>query len=300
MLRSATVVVVLVVGTGCTDVGVKSVLAEPRYIDVRVELYCPRAGYQPSSLFVLNYSLWLGDDGSIGKDFDRDGLSDEFESLADNAERYNVDPANEDTLEDGYGDLVVASLGMEVEDQTELSKCTSVYQDSDRDDLDDCEEALVGTGEYEPDSDGDGIPDGVEVRYGLNPLDIEDARLDTDQDGLANADEIRRNTPLYRHNGTDFDHRSISYDVVDIVRNDGAECQRIDITNVPIWDVENGNYIRLLFLEAGFSLDHGTLNELRTVTLVVSGLFPEHERITVKEVNNQFQTAGFEEASSDE
>lgn len=296
MRRWARVFVVLVVGAGCTNAELESVLAEPRFIDVRIEGYCPQSGYDPTSLFVLNYSLWFGGDGSFQLDFDRDGLSDEFESAADNAARYHVDPANEDTLEDGYGDLVVTSLGMELQDQTELSKCQSVYQDADRDDLDDCEETLVGTDEYDPDFDKDGIPDGVEVRYGLNPLDIEDARLDTDQDGLTNADEIRQNTPLYRHNSDDFVDRAISYDVVDIIRDDGVECQQIDVTSVPIWNVENGNYIRLLFLETGFSVDHGTLSELRTVTLVVSRFLPEGTRITVREINNQFQTEGFDNA----
>lgn len=284
----------------CTDESLESILAEPRYINVRIENYCTQTGYDPTALFVLNHSLWFGGDGSFGIDFDRDGLSDEFESTADNAEQFNIDPTNEDTLQDGYGDLLVASLGMVLDDQRELSKCESVYQDSDRDGLDDCEETLVGTGEYEPDFDKDGIPDGIEVRYGLNPLDIEDARLDSDQDGLTNADEIRQNTPLYRHNGDDFVDRQISYEVVDRIRVDGSECQQIDVTNIPIWDVENGNFVRLSFLETGFSVDHGTLSEIRTVTLIVSRYFPEDVQIVVKEINNQFQTEGFDNADSQE
>jgi hypothetical protein len=295
-------VAVAVFGTGCTDEDLKSILDEPRYVNLRVELYCPQPGFEPVSLFVLNHSLFFAADGSFELDFDRDGLSDKFEDVEDYAKRYQIDPGNEDTLEDGYGDLLVASLGMEVDDQKELSKCESVYQDSDRDDLDDCEEALVGTDEYDPDTDKDGIPDGIEVRYNLNPLDIEDARLDTDQDGVANASEIRKNTPMGRHNSEDprFEDRTISYDIVDVMVIDGAECQQIDVMNIPIWDLENGNLIRLVFLEKGFSVDHGTLSEARAATLVVSRFYPESRRISVKEIKNQIQTVGFDEVVSRE
>ena len=44
------------------------------------------------------------------------------------------------------------------------------------------------------DSDGDGIPNDVETKYGLNPDDARDARYDSDGDGFSNAYEISKNT----------------------------------------------------------------------------------------------------------
>jgi hypothetical protein len=41
-----------------------------------------------------------------------------------------------------------------------------------------------------PDSDGDGIPDAWETRYGLNPSNPADASLDADRDGLTNLQEF--------------------------------------------------------------------------------------------------------------
>ena len=46
------------------------------------------------------------------------------------------------------------------------------------------------------DSDADGIPDDVELRYGLNPTNNPDARLDLDGDGRTNLDEWRSGTAL--------------------------------------------------------------------------------------------------------
>jgi Immunoglobulin I-set domain len=40
--------------------------------------------------------------------------------------------------------------------------------------------------QYGPDTDGDGIPDDVEVLYGLNPNDATDALIDSDHDGRSN------------------------------------------------------------------------------------------------------------------
>ena len=54
------------------------------------------------------------------------------------------------------------------------------------------------------DSDGDGIPDDVELANGMNPNDPVDALEDFDRDGLTNRDEIARGTGL-RNPDTDAD-----------------------------------------------------------------------------------------------
>jgi hypothetical protein len=58
--------------------------------------------------------------------------------------------------------------------------------DSDRDGLFDAVETILGTNPNNPDSDGDGLPDGEEVyRYGTDPF-----KQDTDGDGYSDAYEI--------------------------------------------------------------------------------------------------------------
>ncbi len=89
--------------------------------------------------------------------------------------------------------------------------------DSDGDDLPDDEEAALGTDPNNPDTDGDGLTDGLEahglcteptlpdsdsdgmsdgfeVQYGLLPCDPADAALDPDNDGLSNLGESAAGT----------------------------------------------------------------------------------------------------------
>ena len=56
-------------------------------------------------------------------------------------------------------------------------------EDWDGDGLTNAEEARLGTKLVNPDTDGDGLPDGWETAHGLYPLDAEDAASDADGDG---------------------------------------------------------------------------------------------------------------------
>jgi hypothetical protein len=51
-----------------------------------------------------------------------------------------------------------------------------------------------GTNPLNPDTDSDGMPDGWEVQYGLNPLDASDGDEDGDADGLTNLGEYQEGT----------------------------------------------------------------------------------------------------------
>lgn len=92
---------------------------------------------------------------------------------------------------------------------------SDAYQDADHDGLDNYNESRTariygngtvfgGTDPYNADTDGDGMPDGWEVKYSrkisvnnntwkwsLNPMNGSDAPLDVDNDGLTNLDEFR-------------------------------------------------------------------------------------------------------------
>ena len=87
---------------------------------------------------------------------------------------------------------------------TIVGPVTDVFVDTDRDGLGDADEATRGTEPRRPDTDGDSLRDGFEVRYGLAPLDLRDGLADPDGDGLTNVEEQDAGTDP-RHPDTDED-----------------------------------------------------------------------------------------------
>jgi hypothetical protein len=74
------------------------------------------------------------------------------------------------------------------------------YPDTDGDKINDFnEEVVYHTEKFNPDTDGDGYPDGIEISkeyspsYG-NKIKLED--VDSDRDGLSDAKEIKADTDL--------------------------------------------------------------------------------------------------------
>lgn len=64
-------------------------------------------------------------------------------------------------------------------------------EDEDGDGLTNLQELQYGTNATEKDSDFDGMPDGFEVKFKLNPLDYVDSLSDPDEDKLTNLEEFQ-------------------------------------------------------------------------------------------------------------
>ena len=118
-------------------------------------------------------------------DTDGDGLSDGLER------RYGSDPFVVDTDQDGLAD------GEEVGLRSTAGDCLSpITEDSDYDGLSDGEElgGMRPSEACQPDGDGDGIYDAVEVSDGTDPQDPSDLEVDTDGDHLSDTYEGRVGT----------------------------------------------------------------------------------------------------------
>ncbi|WP_442758989.1 GlyGly-CTERM sorting domain-containing protein [Vibrio penaeicida] len=73
-------------------------------------------------------------------------------------------------------------------------KTNPLVPDTDGDGINDGEEVRIGTKPTDVDSDSDGLPDGWEKNIGLDPLDSADAILDLDSDGFTNSQEYQMGT----------------------------------------------------------------------------------------------------------
>ena len=117
-----------------------------------------------TNLMEFEMSLVIGNSTNpTDSDTDNDGIPDGWEVY------YNFNPhlpsdADDDKDEDGY----------------DVNRDTYVNSDEKHTNL---EEYLAGTNPWEFDSDGDRMPDGWEIYYGLDPLISADAWYDSDSDG---------------------------------------------------------------------------------------------------------------------
>jgi hypothetical protein len=122
--------------------------------------------------------------------------------------------------------------------------CTS-KSDLDGDLLRDCEEEFLKTDPRNPDTDGDRVPDGIEFRVGMDPLDREDAFADPDRDDERNIDEVTAHTnpkvalspshPVVRY----------LYDAVPFTKETGESCFQLDARHIKLLTTGKGTNAKL-------------------------------------------------------
>lgn len=147
-------------------------------------------------IVAFNYNVQPGIE-LVYVDSDGDGLTDEEEVL------YGTDPLLTDTDDDGMSDYFEISSSspsyaldpLDADDSPCDKAEDDDWADTDQDGLTDCEEYVKGTYSKVPDSDSDGIPDGIEFLVGGNPLD-EETGGDQDFDGVVDWKEIQQHSNL--------------------------------------------------------------------------------------------------------
>ncbi|MCA9546786.1 MAG: VWA domain-containing protein [Myxococcales bacterium] len=192
-----------------------------------------RSPYFVTEFVAQNQSARPGaSDAPAAPDTDHDGLTDAEERalglqplLADS----DRDPATGEVVGDGYSDLFevrLAARGFDPKDPTAPAQPCEGTGDADGDGLRDCEERFLGTGVRQPDTDGDRLVDGLELRVGTDPL-VADADLDPDFDGVITRDEIRAGTDPFTPDAERF-------------RRDPVRAALEDHGEVPVPDREDG------------------------------------------------------------
>ncbi|MCK5529297.1 MAG: hypothetical protein KAI74_06405, partial [Kiritimatiellae bacterium] len=117
---------------------------------------------------------------------------------------FRINPSVFDTDGDALGDGWEVQYNLDPNDPYYANGATG---DPDNDELINVEEQHAGTDPTNWDTDGELLPDGWEVMYGLNPLVADNLSSDTDGDGLNLFDEYRYVT---RPNDTDTDDDGVT------------------------------------------------------------------------------------------
>ncbi len=110
--------------------------------------------------------------------------------------------------------------------------CT--VRDTDGDGLSSWTEDYLKTRATLVDSDGDGIPDGLEAKYGLDPLRRQGAGLDTDGDGVPDVEEFKLGSNPVLRDKPFIDAQGYQYELKPELQSDGRVCYDFTVSNLSL------------------------------------------------------------------
>ncbi|RKH39506.1 cell-cell cohesion protein MtsD [Corallococcus sicarius] len=227
------------------------------------------------TLVVEPLSSAPGDDSRV-LDSDGDGVPDEL----DNSFQLKTNPfttdSDTDCLSDGF-EYRRQDQGFRPGNDLDARGCdpkspltpACVCRDTDGDGLSQFAEAYLKTRAGIVDSDGDGAPDGLESKYGLNPLQSSVAGLDTDGDGVPDDVELKAGSDPTRRDRPFHDKYGIQYEVkkVEDTNDTDGVCYDFTVSNLQMVTppdrsgVKQGyNLFKVWFAEApesGVATDYG-------------------------------------------
>ncbi len=214
-------------------------------------------------------------DGGRELDSDGDGLPDRLDNQFTLQTSNFIQDSDGDCLDDGF-EARRADQGFKPGNDLDARGCDPdspltlgcQCRDTDGDGLTQFAEDYLRTRTGIVDSDGDGIPDSIEARYGLDPLRPNVAGIDTDGDGIPDADELKADSDPTRRDKAFYDQYGYQYEVqIAEKRSNGSTCYDFSVSNLQLVtppsssSAQQGfNLFKVWFAEApesGVATDYG-------------------------------------------
>lgn len=226
------------------------------------------------TLMVRSLSALPGEKGRE-LDTDGDGLGDLLDNTFTLQTNAFIPDSDGDCLDDGF-ESRRQDQGFKPGNDLDARGCDPASpltrgcacRDTDGDGLSQFAEAYLKTRDGIVDSDGDGVPDGIESRYGLDPLTANVSGLDTDGDGIPDGDELRADSDPTRRDRAFYERFGYQYGVkIAEKRDNGSTCYDFTVSNLQLVTppnrsgVQQGyNLFKVWFAEApesGVATDYG-------------------------------------------
>jgi len=206
-------------------------------------------------------------------DSDGDGLPDDVDQSYVNGTSQFQPDSDQDGFDDNF-EVMHRSEGFDpakkdlrgCDPNSPLTPGCQYWTDTDGDGLSQYAEIYLKTNAGLVDTDGDGIPDGIEVRYGLDPLTSNNG-MDTDSDGIGDLEEIRAGTDPSRPDRSLYDLSAVQYTYTATDQSDGSVCYDYAVSGLELVTPPNSvstqegfNLFKVWFAEApqsAVSTDYG-------------------------------------------
>lgn len=262
----STLVATTLIITGCgkpealKPLDANSLAVPPQVMSVRIKGYRPQAGKTFQNLFVSNFSVKAAK-GKLELSSSRDGMPDSLKQSLIPQYGFKIDNPESTTF--GFADLLLFNSGITIPQQNLLYCSPNLSFSSSNDDftyqdkrfvgspqtflgLRDCEKLYMGLDPKSFNSAGDGIPDYLKLRCGLNPLDKNDAYLSAAGDGVSNLDKCKKNIPI-DESATSEANQLFAYQYLTEVQPDGSVT--FTISNIPILNGGQDNFLAFYMTE---------------------------------------------------
>ena len=135
--------------------------------------------FKLTHLYILNPNVRVNLENELAVDSDGDGLYDVDEAT------YGTDPTNPRSNGFCLDSLATNPLFATQCEMFAQGEACNPKLDLDSDSLNECEEKVLNTDDFDFDTDGDSLPDSLEWIYGYNP-NSNDLEVDTNGDGYPN------------------------------------------------------------------------------------------------------------------
>jgi len=288
---------------GCSNVNLTPRVVAPLTLSLEIQNYCPATGAagNPNTYvdhFIYNSSAYFNVDQSSGatgwlNDMDRDGLPDFQEQSTANFSVFGTSYLSWDTSGNLYGDLTKVRVGLNAAEQSIMPICQTGTLDTDHDGLTDCEENLIGTNPLLADTVNDGIPDGLKIRFGANPLDPHESQTSMTGDNVSNVNKIKMGVTVNTFLSADNQTLTPVYTSAPSTSSTKTNCMTFGVSNIPVVQVPNGNLIQAIVLEdqqqPAVKGIYPILRVARTLTILVPSTIGAGSTVLVSDgINGQY------------
>ncbi len=238
---------------------VAKVAAVPSTVTLIIQNYKPQSGQVYQNLFVSNFSVGVNN-GALQYSSARDGMSDALKTSLQST--YGFTTLSPESALSGFQDLVLFKSGITTSQQTTLHCAPSQTGSSSNDILNyndsrqsntsmtlglrDCDKVYLGLNPQLFDNNSNGIPDYLELRCGMNPLNKIQSALSTSADGVTNLEKCRRHIPIAESISTQ-PNQLYAYNYANSVNPDGS--QNFTVSNIPVLNGAQDNFIALYLVE---------------------------------------------------
>ena len=247
-----------------------SLAAQPDTVTFVIKNYRPQTGNTLQTIFASNFSVKVAN-GQLYYSTARDGFSDVEKSGLASTYGFLLNTSETSTRTQNFADLFLYRLGIVTGQQSSMY-CSSSYLASSSNDmltytdsrtsttqtlgLRDCEKIYIGLTPSKFDTAGNGIPDYMKLRCGLNMSSKNAAYISTSGDGMTDLEKCRRHIPI-DENAYTQPNQLYAYQYSTTVNTDGST--DLTIANIPLLNSGTDNFIAFYVTETNGSSSVQTL-----------------------------------------